>query len=139
MRQKFVFFHFFLLKILIHTFMCLMNPEISKSVTPPKILLHIKSFTFDCLLRITGTTKMKSGQISVELLVTNPNSFLHSFWRLETSSRSFYDFDKMTVWCDLRDFGSWCSLFFSIFEHIFKREKSQKLIAVGFWLIMVGW
>ena len=43
----------------------LMNPQTSKSVTSPQILLHIRSFSFDCYFRILGSIKVQFVQILV--------------------------------------------------------------------------
>ena len=40
-----------------------------------------------------------------ELYDKNSNKFLTKYWRLETSSRLFYDFIKMTIWQDLTIFN----------------------------------
>ena len=41
---------------------------------------------------------MKFGQIIVSFITSISSMFLAERWRLETSSRLFYDFIKMTTW-----------------------------------------
>ena len=48
---------------------------------------------------------MKFGQILVCCMTDISNMFFGQFWRLETSSKPFYDFIKMTQ--DLAFFDSW--------------------------------
>ena len=49
--------------------------------------------------------KMKFGQILVCYMTNISNMFLAECWRLETSSRLFYDFIKMTIHQDLAIFN----------------------------------
>ena len=51
--------------------------------------------------------KMELGQILVCCLTNISNMFLAQCWRLETSSRPFYDFIKMIIGRDLASFDSW--------------------------------
>ena len=67
-------------------------------------LLHNESYTYAYFFWILGTIKMKFGQI---LVCCMTNMFLVYCWRLETSSRPFYDFIKLTIWQDLAIFNSW--------------------------------
>ena len=50
---------------------------------------------------------MKFGQILVCYMTNISNKFLAECWRLETSSRLFYDFIKMTMYQDLASFNGW--------------------------------
>ena len=50
---------------------------------------------------------MKFGQILVCCMTNISNMFLAECWRLETSSRLFYDFIKMTIQQDLAVFNGW--------------------------------
>ena len=74
-----------------------MNPQILKPVTSSQALLHIKSYSFDCLFRILRSIKMKFGQILVQLMTNIFSLFLTLLWRLETSPKSFYGFSEMTI------------------------------------------
>ena len=49
---------------------------------------------------------MKFGQILVCCLINISNVFLDQCWRLETSSRPYYDFIKMTIEGNLAIFNS---------------------------------
>ena len=42
--------------------------------------------------------------MSVQLMKNISNSFLALLWRLETSSKIFYGFETMAIWCDLLTF-----------------------------------
>ena len=55
------------------------------------------SYTFTYFFWILSTIKMKLGQILVYLIANISNMFLTQYWRLETSSRSFYGFNEMTI------------------------------------------
>ena len=48
-------------------------------------------------LEILSAIKMKFGKILVCYMTNISNMFLAECWRLETSSRPFYDFIKMTI------------------------------------------
>ena len=73
----------------------LFNPQTSKPETSLTTLLRIKSYT-------------KFGQILVSIMPSNTNLFFYLLRTLETSSRSFHDFDKIAVKCGLSMFISWC-------------------------------
>ena len=64
---------------------------------------------FCLFLWILSTIKRKFGQIIVYLTINKNiyNMFLAQCWRLETSSRPFYDFNEMTIQRDLSIFGTW--------------------------------
>ena len=49
--------------------------------------------------------KMKFGQILVCCMTNTATMFLAECWRLETSSRLFYDFIKMTIQQDMTIFN----------------------------------
>ena len=59
--------------------------------------LHNESFTYAYFFWILSTIKMKFGQILVYCMTNISNIFLAQCWRLETSSRPFYDFIKMAI------------------------------------------
>ena len=56
---------------------------------------------------ILSAIKIIFGQILLCCMRTIPYMFLVQRWRLETSSRPFYDFTKITIWQDLAIFHSW--------------------------------
>ena len=66
-----------------------------------KWMLHLSLFFL-----ILSPTKMKLGQILVCYLTNISNMVLAQYWRLETSSRPFYDLIKMTIGQDLTIFNS---------------------------------
>ena len=53
---------------------------------------------------------MKFGQILVCCMANISNMFLAECWRLETSSRLFYDFIKMTIQQDLIIFNGYSKI-----------------------------
>ena len=55
--------------------------------------MEVKLISFECL----STIEMKFGQILVYCMASILNMFLAQCWRLETSSRPFYDFIKMII------------------------------------------
>ena len=54
-------------------------------------------YRFSCFFWILSTVKMKFGQMLVCYMTNISNTFFPKCWRLETSSRLFYDFIKMTI------------------------------------------
>ena len=56
---------------------------------------------------ILSAIKMEFGQILVCCMTNISNMFLTQYWRLETSSRLFYDFIKIIIQRDLAIFNSW--------------------------------
>ena len=58
------------------------------------------------LISFESYTKMKFGQILVCCMTNISAMFLAQCWRLETTSRPFYDFIKMTIQRDLTNFNS---------------------------------
>ena len=77
------------------------------------------------------------GQVFVQVMKNIFKLFLPLWRRLETSSRTFYNFDKTTVKCDLKTFSRWCLLFLVVSLHTFSTVKNHKFI-IGFSLIIVG-
>ena len=74
-----------------------MNPQTSKSLKSSYILLHIRSYTFDCFFRVLDSTKIKFGEKSVQIITNISNLFLVLLRRLESSSSPFYDLNKMAT------------------------------------------
>ena len=66
-----------------------------------QIMLHNASYTFAYFFSIVRTIKMKFGQLLVVCMTNIFSMFLVECWSLETSSRVFYDFIKMTIQQDL--------------------------------------
>ena len=65
---------------------------------------------------------MKIGQALEQLMTNISNLFLALTWWLETSSRSFCDFDKITISCDLVIFSTWL-LFLEFLIVQFQKSK----------------
>ena len=59
--------------------------------------MHNGIYTYAYLFWIVSTIKKKFGQILVCCMANISNMFLVQNWRLETSSRAFYDSIKMTI------------------------------------------
>lgn len=98
-----------------------MNPQTSKSMRSSERLLHRSYF------RIVGNIKIKLGQIEVQLMTTISSLLCAQLWRLETSSRSVYNHNKMEI--DSR----WCLLFLMVSVHAFKRVKTTNSV----WLVLI--
>ena len=67
---------------------------------------------------------MKLGQILVCCMTNICNMFLAQYWRLETSSRPFHHFIKVTISRDL-------AIFNSDLIHLFKKMKHWNLDVIG--------
>ena len=110
----------------------------------------IRSYSFDCFFRILSCIKMKLGQILVQLMTTRNETWsyilvelmttifnwsLPLVWRLETSSRFFFDFEKIaSINFQLIMFNN-----FNPLSAHFQKSKIPQLFRVGFWPITVGW
>ena len=70
-------------------------------------LLHNASYTYADFFWILSPIKMKFGQILLYCMTSISNIFLAECWRLETSSRIFCDFIKITIQQDLTIFNGW--------------------------------
>ena len=121
----------------IEIFLFLWNPQISKSVTSSKALLHNGSSTFAYFLWILSTIKMKHGRILVCVMVKISIMFLAQWWRLETRSRFFYVFIIMTMQQDLTIFNSWNLPFLIVLHLLF--EKMKRWNPIGYWVIRAGY
>ena len=86
-----------------------------------------------CLFWILSPIKIKFGQILVCCMTTISNMFLAKCWRLETSSRPFYDFIKMTIQQDLAIFNCWYIPLFIVLYSPFQKNKTLK-----FWHIWLS-
>ena len=78
----------------IEIFVFLWNLQISKFLTSSEVLLHNASYTYAYFFLIPSPIKMKFGQILMRCMTNISNMSLGECWRLETSSRFFYDFIK---------------------------------------------
>ena len=68
---------------------------------------------------------MKIGQALEQLMTNISNLFLALTWWLETSSRSFCDFDKITKSCDLVIFSTWLLFLEFLIAQFQKSKKPQ--------------
>ena len=81
----------------------------------------------------------KSYQILVCCMTNISNMFLAEWWRLETSSRPFYDFIKMTIQHDLAIFNGWHIPFLIVLYLPFqKKMKHWNLDIFGYQVIGAG-
>ena len=82
----------FILKIL--RFFVFWNSQVPKSEMSSQALLHKRSYSYAYFFCILSTMKMKCCQILVCCMTHTSNIFSAQCWRLETSSRPFYNFIK---------------------------------------------
>ena len=73
------------------------------------------------------TIKMKFGQILMHLITNISNMFLAQCWRLETSSRPFYDSNEMAIYQDLLTFSSWSSPFLILSNSPFQKNETVQI------------
>ena len=78
---------------------------------------------------------MKFGQILMCCMTNISNMFLAQFWRLESSSRPFYDFIKMVILRDLAIFNSWYLPILNVPVHLFEKMKHWNLDVIGYLVI----
>ena len=95
-------------------------------------LMQVTLYTY--FFWILSPIKMKFVRILVGWMTNIYNIFLAECWRLETSSRLFYDFIKMTIQQDLAIFNGWHVLY-SPFQ---KKMKHWNLGIFGYWVIGTG-
>ena len=82
---------------------------------------------------------MKFGQILVCCMTNIPNMILAECRRLETSSKLFYDFNKMTIERDLDVFnGSHLPFLIVPYSPFQKKMKQWNLDIIGYWVIGAG-
>ena len=117
----------------IEIFVFLWNLQISKFVTPSQVLLHNASYIYAYFFWILSPIKMKSGQILVCCMTKISNMFFGECWRLETSSRLFYDFIKITIQQDLAILNGWHVPLLIVFIDLFK--KNETLWSWHIWLL----
>ena len=109
------------------------NLPISKFVTSSQVLLHNASYTYVYFFWILSPVKIKFGQIVVCFMKNISNMFLAECWRLETSSRLFFDFIKMTIQQDLAIFNGWHIPFLIVLYSPF--QKNETLESWHIWLL----
>ena len=85
--------------------------------------LHIRNYTVNCLFRAICRIKVKFVQILMHLITNIFNLSLTRFRRLETSSRPFHDFDKMTAYCNLVIFSRCLHFFDWVISQLQKSSK----------------
>ena len=100
-----------------------------------------------CIMQVTlmfnffwtlSPIKIKFGQILVCCMTNISNMFLAECWRLETSSRLFYDFIKMSIQQDLAIFNGWHIPFLIVLYSSFQKMKHWNLGIFGDWVIRAG-
>ena len=75
---------------------------------------------------------MKFGQILVCCVANISNMFLAECLRLETSSRLFYDFIKITIQQDLAIFNAWHIPFLIVLYPPFQKNETLELRIFGY-------
>ena len=125
-----IMFHFWDIKIFVFLWNLL---QISKFLTSSQVLLHNASYVYAYFFWILSPIKMKFGQILVCCMKNISNMFLAECWRLETSSRLFYDFIKMTIQQDLAIFNGWHIPFLIVFYSPF--QQNETLESRHIWLL----
>ena len=103
--------------------MLLWDSQISNSVTSPEALVHNGSYSYVYFFWILSTIKMKFGQILMCCMTSISKMFLAQCWRLETSSRPFYDFINTEILRNLVIFN-WWHLQFLIVPSPFQNSKT---------------
>ena len=125
-----IMFHFWDIKIFVFLWNLL---QISKFLTSSQVLLHNASYVYAYFFWILSPIKMKFDQILVCCMTNISNMFLAECWRLETSSRLFYDFIKMTIQQDLAIFNGWHIPFLIVFYSPF--QQNETLESRHIWLL----
>ena len=122
----------------IEIFVLLWNLQVSKFVTSSQELLHHASYTCAYSFKSLSPMKIKSDQILVCCMTNISNMFLAECWRLETNSRLFYDFIKITVQQDPTIFNDWNVPFWIVLYSPLQKMKNWNLGIFGYWLIGAG-
>ena len=89
-------------------------------------MLHNASYTYAYFFWILRAIKIKLGQILVCCMTNISIMFSAECWRLETSSRLFYDFIKMTIQQDLAIFNGWHIPFLIVFYSPFQKNETPE-------------
>ena len=98
-----------------------------------KVLLHNASYTYAYCFWIISPIKIKFGQILLCCMTNIYNIILAECWWLETSSRLFYDFIKMTIAQDLAIFNGSHIPFLIVLYPPF--QKNETLESWRIWLL----
>ena len=61
------------------------------------VMIDIRGYNFNCFFRILVCIKIKFDQVLVQLIANISNLFLSLLWRMETSSKPFWKFGKLTI------------------------------------------
>ena len=101
-------------------------------------MLHNGSYTYAYFFWTLSPIKMKFGQILVCCMTNISNVFLAECWRLETSSRLFYDFIKTTTQQDLTIFNGWHIPFLIVLYSPFQKNKHWNPGIFGYWVLGAG-
>ena len=107
----------------------------------------IEKICFCCFSWMLLGIKMKLTEMLVYLVNNIPNIFLVQFWSLETSSRIFYGFQKISIAWRQFIFSAWWLTILIVTVYAFKRTKIiimikfyyQKIITTSCWVIATGW
>ena len=118
--------------------MFLWNLQNSESLMSSWALPYNESYTYADLIWVVSTINMKFGQILVCFITSISNMLLAQCWRLETSSRAFYDFVKTTIEWDLAFFIVDIYHFLLSFIHLFKKMKHCNIDIIVYWVIGAG-
>ena len=100
------------------------------------------SYTFAYFLWILCTINMKFGQILVYLITNIPNMILTHCWGMKTSSRPFYNFNKMTIYQDLSIFSSWYVPFLNLHYSPFQKNETLETWhnwLLSNWIMLLNW
>ena len=89
-------------------------------------LVEIRLYTYAYFFWILITIKMKFGQILVCCMTNISDLFFAQCWRLETTSRLFYNFIKMTIEQDLTILNSWHLPFLSVPYSPFQKNEAPQ-------------
>ena len=117
----------------IEFFVFLWNLQISTFVTSSQVLVHNASYTYGYFFWILSPIKMKFGQKLVCCMKNISKMFLAECWRVETSSRLFYDFIKIKIQQDLAIFNGWHIPFLiALYSSL---QKNETLESLHIWLL----
>ena len=109
--------------------------EIHRFVTSSRTLLHNRSYTYAYFFWPLHTITIKFGQILVCLMANISNMFLGQCYGLETSSRPFYDFIKLTIYQDPAMFNSEHLPFLIAPYSPFQKMECWNLNLIHYWVI----